>query len=264
MDLQLRDKQAFISGSTAGIGFAIARWLLKEDATVIINGRSQDSIEQAKSRLQAEFPEGKISSIRIDFSNLDQINDALPTLSSCDILINNVGIYESKSFYETMDDSWYHQFEVNVMSGVRLSRYCLPKMLERNWGRIIFISSECASIVPSDMIAYSMTKASMHSVSRGLAELCRASAVTVNTVMPGSTLTEGASTFLENLARTNGQTKEQVAQDFFSGTRTSSLIERFASVDEIASTICYLASPLSSATNGSVIKIEGGSTGGIM
>ena len=192
------------------------------------------------------------------------IDKLIVELDEVDILINNVGIYASQSFYDMSDAEWFRHFEVNVMSGVRLSRSLLPKMIDKNWGRIIFVSSECASIVPTDMIAYSMTKTAMHTVSRGLAQMTTSTGVTVNTVMPGSTMTEGANTFLEGVAAKENKTKDQVASEFFTNVRTSSLIQRFATFDEIASTICYLVSPLAAATNGAAIKIEGGSTGGII
>ena len=184
-------------------------------------------------------------------------------LPDIDVLINNVGIYASKSFYETTDEDWYKQFEVNVMSGVRLSRQVLPGMIEKNWGRIIFISSECATLVPEDLIAYSMTKTALLSISRGLAQLTKGTGVTVNTILPGSTLSEGAEQFLADVAQKENKTKDEVEKDFFTNVRTSSLLQRFASVEEVGNTIAYLASPLSSATNGASIKVDGGSMGGL-
>lgn len=264
MDLQLNNKRAFISGSTSGIGYGVAKWLLAEGAAVVINGRSQESVQRAVDSLREDFPEGKISGLQSDFSKVEDIDRLIMDLGQVDILINNVGIYASQSFYEMSDEEWLRHFNVNVMSGVRLSRGLMPKMIENNWGRIIFVSSECASIVPTDMIAYSMTKTAMHTVSRGLAQLSKGTGVTVNTVMPGSTMTEGANTFLEGVASQENKTKEQVASEFFTNVRRSSLLQRFATVDEIASTICYLASPLAAATNGAAIKIEGGSTGGVI
>lgn len=264
MDLQLENKRAFISGSTSGIGYGVAKWLMAEGAQVVINGRSPESVASAIESLRVDFPDGKITGLHADFSAADDIDRLLKELGDIDILINNVGIYASQSFYEMSDDEWFRHFEVNVMSGVRLSRGLLPNMIDKNWGRIIFVSSECASIVPEDMIAYSMSKTAMHTVSRGLAQLAKGTGVTVNTVMPGSTMTEGADSFLEGVATQENKTKEQVARDFFTNVRTSSLLQRFATVDEIASTICYLASPLAAATNGAAIKIEGGSTGGVM
>jgi len=262
--LQLQSKKAFISGSTSGIGFAIASWLLAEGAEVIINGRSESSVQIAVGRLKDQFPQSYVSGIVKDFGHSAGIESLKKELKDIDILINNVGIYSSESFFTITDETWLEQFEVNVMSGVRLSRMVLQSMLDKDWGRIIFISSECASLVPTDMISYSTTKSAMHAVSRGLANMTKGTGVTVNTVMPGSTLTEGARTFLAQVSKTENRPLEDVSKDFFTKVRTSSLLQRFASVDEIASTICYIASPLSSATNGATIKLEGGSTGGLM
>ncbi|NER16126.1 SDR family NAD(P)-dependent oxidoreductase [Spongiivirga citrea] len=264
MELNLRGKTAFISGSTSGIGFATALTLLQEGASVIINGRNQEGINNALERLKSQFPQSNINGIAADFSNPKEVQLLIEKLPNIDILINNVGIYKSQTFFETTDDDWQNQMEVNLMSGVRLSRNLLPKMLERNWGRILFISSECASLVPEDLIAYSTTKASLLAISRGLAQLTKGKGVTVNTIIPGSTLTEGAVDFLEDVAEKENKTKEVVANDFFKEVRTSSLLQRFASVDEVASTITYYSSPLAAATNGAAIKIDGGSIGGIL
>jgi NAD(P)-dependent dehydrogenase (short-subunit alcohol dehydrogenase family) len=264
MDLQLKNKTAFISGSTSGIGFATAKNLLQEGAIVIINGRTQKSVDSALVKLKQEIPNASVTGLSADFSNLSDVHSLLQKLPKLDILINNVGIYKSNSFFETSDADWYKQFEVNVMSGVRLSRHCLPKMLNENWGRILFVSSECAIIVPIDLIAYSMTKTALLSISKGLAQLTKGTNVTVNSVLPGSTLSEGAEQFLQDMAQKEIKTKKQVENDFFTNIRTSSLLQRFAKVEEIASTITYLVSPLSSATNGAAIKIDGGSTGGII
>jgi len=264
MDLQLHKKIAFITGSTAGIGFATAQAMAKEGATIILNGRTEEKLEKAVQKLKREYPEISISGLAADFSKQDKVEKLLGHLPEIDILINNVGMYSSGSFFETEDEDWYQQFEVNVMSGVRLSKKLLPKMLSNNWGRILFVSSECATLVPVDMIPYSMTKAAILSVSRGLAQLTKGSGVTVNTIVPGSTLSEGAEQFLENAAQKERKSKAQVEEAFFTEVRTSSLLQRFAKVEEVANTITYLASPLSSATNGAAIKVDGGSMGGIL
>jgi len=264
MDLKLKDKTVFITGSTAGIGFATAQSLAKEGAAIILNGRVEERLNEAIQKLQQEFPKIAISGLTADFSKTNQVEELLEKLPEVDILINNVGIYSSGSFFETTDKDWYRQFEVNVMSGVRLSKKILLKMLSKNWGRILFVSSECATLVPGDMISYSMTKAAILAVSRGLAQLTKGTDVTVNTVLPGSTLSEGAERFLENAAQKEGKTKAQIEEAFFTEVRTSSLLQRFAKVEEVANTIAYLASPLSSATNGAALKVDGGSMGGII
>jgi NAD(P)-dependent dehydrogenase (short-subunit alcohol dehydrogenase family) len=264
MDLQLKNKRAFVSGSTGGIGLAIAKVLASEGAEVIINGRSQDRIDQAITWLKSEVPGAKLSGIPADFADSASVESLLAKLGSVDILINNVGIFTSQSFADTSDVDWYQMFEVNVMSGVRLSRAVLPGMLERNWGRILFVSSECALLVPEDLIAYSTTKAALLAVSRGLAHTTKGSAVTVNSVLPGSTLSEGAERFLKTVAENEQISEKEVAENFFKNVRTSSLIQRFTSTEEIANTIAYLCSPLSSATNGAAIKLEGGSVSGIL
>jgi len=264
MDLQLQGKTAFITGSTAGIGFATARSLASEGVSIILNGRSKEKLNATIQSLQEEFPEVTVSGLEADFCKLNEVEALLKKLPELDILINNVGIYSSGSFFETSDEDWYGQFEVNVMSGVRLSKRVLPNMLSKNWGRIVFVSSECATLVPVDMIPYSMTKIAIQAVSRGLSQLTKGTNVTVNTITPGSTLSEGAEEFLENAALKESKTKAQVEAAFFTEVRTSSLLQRFAKVEEVANTITYLSSPLSSATNGTVIKVDGGSTGGII
>ena len=264
MDLQLKNKTVFITGSTGGIGFATAKLFLQEDATVFINGRYQHSVDNAVEMLVTQFPNAKICGIPADFSTKEAVEALITQLPAIDILINNVGVYAATSFYEMPDAEWYRQFEVNVMSGVRLSRHLLPKMTTKNWGRILFISSECATLVPEDLIAYSMTKAAMLAVSRGLAQMTKGTNVTVNTVVPGSTLSEGAEQFLADVAKKEDKTTDQVEAEFFTNVRTSSLLQRFASVEEVANTIVYLSSPLAAATNGAAIKVDGGSMGGIL
>lgn len=264
MDLKLKGKTAFISGSTAGIGFGVAKILLQEGASVIINGRTDESVKHALDKLKKIFPNEKIHSLTYDFAQSGDLDKVLDKLPEIDILINNVGIYVNKSFSDTTDEEWKDQMEVNLMSGVRLSRYLLPKMIDKNWGRIIFVSSECATLVPSDLIAYSTTKTAVLGVSRGLAEMTKGTDVTVNTVLPGSTMTERAELYLNDLAQEKEQEFSQVTKDFFKDVRPSSLLQRFASVEEIASTIVYFSSPVAAATNGAAIKLDGGSTGGVI
>ncbi len=264
MDLKLKGKTAFITGSTSGIGFASAKLLLQEGANVILNGRNEKGVSEAVDKLKASVPGSMVKGIATDFSKQTEVEFLLEQLPLVDILINNVGIFSSQSFFETTDEDWHQQIEVNVMSGVRLSRHFLPKMLEANWGRILFISSECATLVPTDLIAYSTTKAALLAISRGLSHMTSGTGVTVNTIIPGSTLTEGAKRFLDGVAAKENKTRGEVEHEFFSKVRTSSLLERFASVEEIANTITYYASPLSAATNGAAIKLDGGSMGGII
>lgn len=264
MDLKIKGKTAFISGSTAGIGFATARSLLQEGVKVIINGRSAEGVQTALGKLRQEFGAEQVSGIAADLGKPEEVEKLFAELPAVDILINNVGIYTATSFFDMKDEDWYRQFDVNVMSAVRLSRHYLPGMLGRNWGRILFISSECATLVPADLIAYSMTKTALLAISRGLAQLTKGTAVTVNTVAPGSTLSEGAEQFLADAAAKEGKTVEAVEAAFFAEVRTSSLLQRFATVHEVASTITYLSSPLAAATNGATIKVDGGSMGGII
>lgn len=264
MDLQLKNKTAFVSGSTAGIGLAIAKVLAAEGVDVILNGRTQARINQAIAQLKTELPEAKLTGIPADFSDPASVESLLDIIGPVDILVNNVGIFTSQSFADTSDADWYRMFEVNVMSGVRMSRAILPGMLARNWGRILFVSSECAMLVPEDLIAYSTTKAALLAISRGLAQTTQGSSVTVNTVVPGSTLSEGAERFLREVAENEQINEEEVAANFFKNVRTTSLIQRFTSTEEIANTVAYLSSPLASATNGAVIKLEGGSVPGII
>jgi NAD(P)-dependent dehydrogenase (short-subunit alcohol dehydrogenase family) len=258
MDLQLNGKTAFVSGSTQGIGFAIASGLAKEGANVIINGRSEGKVNEAVAILQQLFPGANISGIAADFSKVSEVNALTAQLPEIDILVNNAGIFEPKPFTEITDEDWFRFFEVNVMSGVRLSRHFLPKMLAKNWGRIIFISSESAVNIPEEMIHYGTTKTAQLGVSRGLAELTKGTDVTVNTVMPGPTKSEGVADFVKQLGAANNQSPEEAETDFFKTARPTSLLQRFATVEEIANLVTYVASPLSSGTNGSALKVDGG------
>src|SRR5882762_4519511 len=206
MDLKLKDKIAFISGSTAGIGFATAKRLLMEGARVIINGRTEETVDKAVSELKALVPGSDVSGIPADFSRVAEVNQLIHAIPELDILINNAGIFEPISFENIPDEDWFKLFEVNVMSGVRLSRHYFPGMLKKNWGRIIFISSESAVFIPDEMIHYGVTKTAQIAVSRGLAELTKGTNVTVNTILPGPTFSEGAGTFIKDLATEAGKT----------------------------------------------------------
>jgi NAD(P)-dependent dehydrogenase (short-subunit alcohol dehydrogenase family) len=258
MDLKIEKKTAFISGSTAGIGFAIAKRLLNEGATVIINGRTKESVEKAVSELRALDHKYNVTGFAANFSSKEAVDELISDLPDVDILINNAGIFEPKAFTEIPDEDWYRLFEVNVMSGVRLSRHFLPKMMAKNWGRIIFISSESAVFIPDEMIHYGMTKTAQIAISRGLAELTKGTNVTVNSILPGPTKSKGVGGFIEDLARAGKKSVVEVEKDFFKNMRPTSLLQRFATVEEIADTVAYYASSLASATNGASIRVEGG------
>lgn len=264
MDLQLKGKTAFISGSTQGIGFAIAHKLLEEGAAVIINGRTETRINEAIDKLKQLVPDANVSGAAADFSKANEVNTLLESLPDIDILINNAGIFEPKPFVEITDEDWFRFFEVNVLSGVRLSRYLFPKMLAKDWGRIIFISSESAVNIPEEMIHYGTTKTAQLAISRGLAELTKGTNVTVNAILPGPTKSEGVGEFVKQMAASANITSEEAEKDFFKTARPTSLLQRFASVEEIANLVTYIASPLSSGTNGSALKVDGGVAKSIM
>lgn len=258
MDLQLNNKKALISGSTAGIGLAIAKRLAAEGAEVIVNGRTQERIDKAIAEIKAETGNQKVTGIPADFGKADEIDALIKQLPQVDILVNNVAIFEPKEFTAITDADWLRFFEVNVLSGVRLSRAYFPKMLEQNWGRIIFISSESAVQIPAEMIQYGTSKTAQLAVSRGLAELTKGTNVTVNTVLPGPTLSEGVGGFIGALAKNGNKTEEQVKKDFFAEMRPTSLIQRFTEPEEVANLVAFIASPLSSATNGAALRADGG------
>jgi len=258
MDLQLKGKTAFISGSTQGIGFATAKKLLQEEATVVINGRTQQRADKAAEELKQQVSGAKVSGIAADFSKAGEIQNIFERLPSVDILINNVAIFEPKPFAEISDEEWQRFYEINVLSGVRLSRHYFPQMIQKNWGRIIFISSESAINIPEEMIHYGMTKTAQLAVARGLAELTKGTNVTVNAVLPGPTKSEGVAEFVNNLAKQQNKTSQETEIDFFKTARPTSIIQRFASPAEIANMIVYISSPLSAATNGAAIRADGG------
>ena len=258
MDLKLTGKKALISGSTAGIGYAIASRFLAEGASVIINGRSQESVDQAIAELKENHPDADVSGVAADLSNVDDVNRLLSEVPEVDILINNTGIFEPKAFADIPDEDWFRFFEINVLSGIRLSRHYFPKMLAKNWGRVIFISSESGVFIPDEMIHYGMTKTAQLAVSRGMAELTKGTAVTVNSILPGPTWSKGVEQFIEDLAVAGNKTAVDVEKEFFENMRPTSLIQRFATVEEVADTVVYYSSPLASATNGAAIRVEGG------
>lgn len=255
MDLQLKDKKIFISGSTKGIGFATALTLAREGANVILNGRSRESVDGALKKIVKQLPDAKISGIPCDFLKERDVAKLIEAAGNIDVLINNVGIFGPKDFLEIPDTDWQDFFTVNVMSGVRLSRAFLPYMLAQDWGRIIFISSESGINIPVEMIHYGMTKTAQLAISRGLAETTKGTGVTVNSILPGPTFSEGVKEFA---GIGYDASREEVEKEFFSSERPTSLLQRFAEPQEIANMVAYVASPLSSATNGAALKVDGG------
>ncbi|TSJ40477.1 SDR family oxidoreductase [Mucilaginibacter corticis] len=258
MDLQLKNKITLISGSTAGIGYATARLFAAEGAQVIVNGRTQARVDAAIKSIIEATGNKNVSGVVADFADKDQIDALIAQIPEVDILINNVAIFEPKAFADIPDEDWLRFYEINVLSGVRLSRAYFDRMLQKNWGRIIFISSESAVQIPQEMIHYGMTKTAQLAIARGLAELTKGTNVTVNSVLPGPTLSEGVGGFIENLAKSQNKTNEEIETDFFKTMRPTSIVQRFLTTDEIANTIVYLASPLASATNGAAVRAEGG------
>lgn len=258
MNLQLTDKTALVSGSTKGIGFAIATGLAREGARVVVNGRSEKAVAEAKQHIEQAMPDAKIEGFAGDLSTAEATESLLKQFPQVDILVNNLGIFEPKPFEDISDEEWRQFFEVNVLSGVRLSRAYLPGMKQRNWGRIVFISSESAINTPVEMIHYGMTKTAQIAVARGLAESVAGTGITVNSVLPGPTKSRGVVEFVGALAKAGGRTTEEVEAEFFQKVRPTSLIQRFATVEEVASLVTYVASPLASATTGSALRVDGG------
>jgi NAD(P)-dependent dehydrogenase (short-subunit alcohol dehydrogenase family) len=258
MKIDLTGKTALVTGSTSGIGHAIARGLAAAGAEVVVNGRTQAKVDAAAAAIAKAVLGAKVRGIAADVSTAAGCKALAAAQPEVDILINNAGIFEPKGFLNIPDSDWSRFFEVNVMSGVRLSRAYLPGMLKRNWGRIVFISSESALNIPVEMIHYGMTKTAQLAVSRGLAEMTRGTAVTVNAVLPGPTMSEGVEAFVKELAKQNGQSLEQAASLFVKQHRPTSLLQRFAAPEEIANMVVYVASKEASATNGAALRAEGG------
>jgi NAD(P)-dependent dehydrogenase (short-subunit alcohol dehydrogenase family) len=256
MDLQLAGKSALISGSTKGIGFAVADLLAREGAKVILNGRTEDAVSASRERILHSNREAKVEGFAADLATAAGCAAIARRFPEVDILVNNLGIFERKSFEEVSDEDWQRFFDVNVMSGVRLSRAYLAGMKKRGWGRIVFISSESAMQVPDNMVHYAMTKTAQLAISRGLAESCAGTRVTVNTVMPGPTLTDGNRAAIAK--RAPGRSLAEVEKEFFEKMRPSSLLKRYASPEEVAPLVAYLCSPLSAATNGAALRADGG------
>jgi NAD(P)-dependent dehydrogenase (short-subunit alcohol dehydrogenase family) len=258
VDLGLTDKVVLVTGSTAGIGFAIARALAIEGAHVYVNGRAQKRVDAAVAAIRSEAKTIKVDGIIADFSSSAGAEAVIVKLPVVDVLINNVGIFEPKPFAEIPDADWYRFFEINVMSGVRLARHYLAGMLKKNWGRILFISSESAVQIPPEMVHYGMTKTAQVAVARGIAESVAGTGVTVNSILPGPTESEGVGGFVEAMAKQQNKSKQAIEKEFFEHVRPSSLLKRFATVDEVAAMATFVASELSSATNGAALRVDGG------
>jgi NAD(P)-dependent dehydrogenase (short-subunit alcohol dehydrogenase family) len=259
MDLQLTDRLALVSGSTAGIGHAIAQGLAAEGARVIVNGRQQAAVEAAAAAIQAATGR-EVLGFAGDLSQPDVAEALVRQHPGIEILVNNLGIFEPKPFEDIPDADWQRFFDVNVLSGVRLARLCLPAMKHANWGRIIFISSESAVQIPAEMIHYGMTKTAQIAVARGLAESLAGTGITVNSVLPGPTRSRGVNDFVEQLAQTEGQSFAEFEKAFFEKVRPTSLIKRFSTPEEIAAMVTYVASPLASSTTGAALRVDGGTT----
>lgn len=252
MDLQLKSKTALVTGSTAGIGFAIAQSLAEEGARVIVNGRTEARVQQACAAIPGSLP------LAADLSTAEGAGEVIRRFPDLDILVNNLGIFEPKPFEEISDADWLRFFEVNVLSGVRLSRHYLPRMKAAGWGRIVFVSSESGVQIPSEMIHYGMTKTAQIAVARGMAETMAGTGVTVNSVLPGPTASEGVGLFVEQMAQARGVSKAAVEQEFFRTVRPTSLLQRFAEPREVAHLVAFVCSPLAAAINGAALRVEGG------
>ena len=258
MDLKLGGKRALVTGSTAGIGFATVRVLAREGAHVTLNGRTEARVEKAVDRLRAELAAATVNGIAADLSSANGCLKLIGQLPDVDILVNNLGIFEPKPFEEIPDADWLRFFETNVLSGIRLARHYMHGMRSRNWGRIVFISSESGLQIPTEMIHYGMTKTAQLAVSRGLAETLAGTGVTVNSVLPGPTASEGVSEFVKQMAAERGMDAASVEREFFKTQRPTSLLQRFAKPDEIAALIAYVCSAQASATTGAALRVDGG------
>lgn len=258
MNIELTGKTAIVTGSTQGIGLAIAKGLAGSGATVVVNGRKQSSVDAAVAEVRESAPDATVRGVAADLGTAEGCQALVDAEPSADILVNNVGLFGPQDFFDTPDDDWQHFFDVNVMSGVRLSRAYLPGMEKKGWGRVIFISSESGLNIPADMIHYGFTKTANLSVSRGLAKRMAGTGVTVNAVLPGPTMSEGVQDMLKEAAEKSGKSLQDTAINFVRAERPSSIIQRPAEVDEVANLVVYVASPLSSATTGAALRVDGG------
>lgn len=258
MRIDLTSKKSIVTGSTQGIGFAIAAGLAAAGASVVINGRSEKSVGAALARLKKALPDAKAEGVAADLATREGAEAFIARVDDADILVNNLGIFEPKSFLKITDDDWMRFFETNVVSGVRMARHYFPKMKARNWGRIVFISSESALNIPAEMIHYGATKTAQLAVSRGLAKLAHGTGVTVNSVLPGPTKSEGVEIFIKELAKSRGMPEAEAEKSFITENRPSSIIGRLASVEEVANMVVYVCSPQASATTGAALRVDGG------
>jgi NAD(P)-dependent dehydrogenase (short-subunit alcohol dehydrogenase family) len=258
VDLKLDGKAALVTGSTAGIGLAIAEALAREGASVVVNGRTEARVRAAVETVQAAAPRAKVRGIAVDLATAAGAARVVKELPELDVLVNNLGIYEAKPFAEISDADWHRLIETNVLSGVRLSRHYLPAMLRKNWGRVLFMSSESGVNIPQEMIHYGVTKSAQIALARGLAEMTVGTNVTVNSVLAGPTRSEGVEGFVKTLSKQRGITEAQLEKEFFATMRPSSLIKRFADPAEVGSLVAFFASPVASATNGAALRVEGG------
>jgi NAD(P)-dependent dehydrogenase (short-subunit alcohol dehydrogenase family) len=258
VDLQLAGKTALVTGATAGIGLAIAKTLAREGVAVTVTGRDPKKLQAAAAEIAADAPAGAVATVVADLGSADGAAAVIDAQPDTDILINNLGYYEAKAFADITDDDWLRMFDVNVMSGVRLSRHYFPRMLKRNWGRVIFMSSEVGAFTPPDMVHYGVSKSAQLAVSRGMAELTKGTGVTVNSVLPSATRSDGIVEYLRQTAPRPGMTDAEIEAHFFRTYRPSSLIARMIEADEIAAMVALLASPLGAASNGAAVRVEGG------
>jgi len=258
MNLNLEGRTALVTGSTAGIGLAIAHALACEGAHVIVNGRTQERVDAARTQIRDKIPQTKIDGIAADLGSSAGCASVLRNFPDIDILVNNLGIFEPKPFEQIPDTEWNRFFEVNVMSGVRLSRGYLSGMKKRNWGRIVFISSESGVQIPAEMVHYGMTKSAQIAIARGIAETCAGTAITVNSVLAGPTASEGVTEFVASLAKEQGISAGEFEKEFFRNVRPSSLLKRFTRPDEVAAVVAFVCSPAASAINGTALRADGG------
>jgi NAD(P)-dependent dehydrogenase (short-subunit alcohol dehydrogenase family) len=258
MDLQLTNKKALVTGSTAGIGLAIASLLAQEGADVIVNGRTQQRVDQALRQIKADKKDAHATGIAADLGTKQGVALLTSKVPALDILVNNLGIFEVKPFPQITDEDWLRFFETNVLSGVRLSRFYLPQMLKKNWGRIVFISSESGLNIPVEMVHYGVTKTAQIALARGLAETTAGTGVTVNSVLPGPTRSEGVEQFLKDMSKSQGMDESGIETEFFRTARPSSLLKRFETPEEIAAMVTYICSGRASATNGAALRVDGG------